>query len=301
MALRREEFVMNKRIKQKEQNEIPVNRQYKDKIFCKLFGSEEYKENLLSLYNALNDTNYTNLDDLEINTLDDALYMNYKNDVSIICEAENMMSLYEHQSTFSPNMPLRGVEYFGQLYSKYLGKDKKRIYGTSLLSIPTPKYYVFYNGLREMGDVTTLKLSDMYDGKGDLECLATMININQGHSMELLKKCNALMEYSKFVDKVYHNIKKYDNIKVAIDKTVSECIKEGILEKFLTTHTLEVKGMLYDEYNQEEHMEVIREEGIEEGREEMVMELIKEGDIAIEKGAEKLGISVDEMQKLINA
>ena len=277
----------------KKQNEVTVNRKYKDKIFCKLFGSEEYKENLLSLYNALNNSNHTDLDCLEINTLDDALYMNYKNDVSIICEAENIMSLYEHQSTYSPNMPLRGVDYFAQLYAKYIGKEKHKLYGSKRLSIPTPKYYVFYNGMKEFDDITILKLSDMYDGEGDLECTATMININQGHNIELLNKCSALMEYSKFVSKVYHNMAKYDSMEEAIDTTVSECINEGILEKFLTSHEAEVKGMLYDEYNQEEHMKYIKEE--------TVLSMLEKEMITIEQAAEVLEVSPEEIKKMITS
>lgn len=272
-----------------------VNREYKDKIFCKLFGSEEYKENLLSLYNALNKTDYTDVDDLEITTLDDALYMNYKNDVSIICEADNMLSLYEHQSTFNPNMPLRGVGYFAKLYSNYIGDDWYRVYGSRVYKIPTPKYFVFYNGLEDTDDVTTLKLSEMYDGEGDLECIATMININQGHSQELLEKCVTLMEYSKFVWKTYQNIEKYDSMSVAIDTTLEECLREGILVDFLKKHKSEVKELMF-EYNRETHMKYIKEEG----REEVLESLVKKGLITKEQAAEELGVSVEEIDKLIN-
>ena len=60
------------------------NRQHKDRIFCMIFGYEKYKGNLLDLYNALNETNYTNLEDLEITTMENAVYMSMKNDVSCI-------------------------------------------------------------------------------------------------------------------------------------------------------------------------------------------------------------------------
>ena len=56
-----------------------TNMKYKDRVFRMIFGYEKYKENLLELFNALNDTNYTNPDDLEINTLDDVFYMKMKN------------------------------------------------------------------------------------------------------------------------------------------------------------------------------------------------------------------------------
>ena len=51
-----------------------VNRQHKDRVFRMLFGYEKYKSNLLNLYNALNNTHYTNLDDLEIHIRRCVLY-----------------------------------------------------------------------------------------------------------------------------------------------------------------------------------------------------------------------------------
>ena len=53
-----------------------VKRNYKDTLFRMLFME---KENLLSLYNALNRTTYTDVDKLDITTLENAVYMNYKN------------------------------------------------------------------------------------------------------------------------------------------------------------------------------------------------------------------------------
>ena len=86
--------------------EAKVNRKYKDTIFRMLFKE---KENLLSLYNAVNGTSYVDTDGLEITTLQDAVYMNYKNDVSFVFDFE--LNLYEHQSTVNPNMPLRDLIY----------------------------------------------------------------------------------------------------------------------------------------------------------------------------------------------
>ena len=84
--------------------DLKVNREYKSSIFAILFGSEEYKQNILDLYNALADTNYTNLDDLTYTTLEDAIYISVKNDVSFLIDGK--LDLFEHQSTYNPNMPL---------------------------------------------------------------------------------------------------------------------------------------------------------------------------------------------------
>ena len=141
------------------------NRKYKDRLFRLLFSD---KQSLLELYNALNKTSYKNPDDLEITTLDDVLYMKMKNDVSILLD--DYLSLYEHQSTFNPNMPLRGLLYFADLYRQLFGS--RHLYSTKLLHLPTPVYIVFYNGKQEIGEEKILKLSDSFsnsDGYPKLE------------------------------------------------------------------------------------------------------------------------------------
>ena len=123
-----------------------IQHKHKDRLFTFLFGREENKKNLLSLYNALNDKNYTDLDELEINTIEDVIYLGYNNDVSCIFTSEEIMSLYEQQSTYCPNMPIRGVIYFAKLYEKYIIKNNLNLYGTKMLKLPKPQYYVFYIG-----------------------------------------------------------------------------------------------------------------------------------------------------------
>ena len=134
-------------------NEVKVQRNYKDTIFRMLFKD---KENLLSLYNALNKTDYTDVEGLEITTLENAVYMNYKNDVSFVFDYELM--IYEHQSTVNPNMPLRDLFYVADtLQKKTYNKD---LYGSKLVQIPTPRFVVFYNGVTYQPERQTLKLSD---------------------------------------------------------------------------------------------------------------------------------------------
>ena len=124
--------------------QVSVNRKYKDRVFCMLFGNEENKKNILSLYNALNNTNYTNETDIEITTIEDAVYIKMKNDVSFL--VDSYLSLWEQQSTFNPNMPIRGLMYYGNLYNSYIEEHSLNIYGSTLVKLPTPQYIVFYNG-----------------------------------------------------------------------------------------------------------------------------------------------------------
>ncbi len=107
---------------------IGGNRQHKDTLFRKIFGTEENKKYLLSLYNALNQSEYNNVDDLELITLDDVLFVSMKNDVAFLVDSE--MHLYEHQSTLNPNMPLRGFMYTAKLWQNWIAKNKKNIYNT---------------------------------------------------------------------------------------------------------------------------------------------------------------------------
>ena len=94
-----------KRRKKKNKKQSRTNREYKDRLFKFIFGNPENKEWTLSLYNAINDTSYTNADDIQITTIQDAVYMKMKNDVSFL--VNNIMNFYEQQSTFNPNMPMR--------------------------------------------------------------------------------------------------------------------------------------------------------------------------------------------------
>lgn len=115
-----------------------VRRNFKDSLFRMVF---QEKEELLSLYNAVNDSHYTNADDLVINTLEDVVYMGIKNDVSfLLC---NYLNLYEAQSTYNPNMPLRGFLYFGEVIKGLIELNHLDIYAGKLQKLPMPRFLVF--------------------------------------------------------------------------------------------------------------------------------------------------------------
>lgn len=162
---------MNETIKYQN---IHENRKYKDSLFCMAFKS---KKDLLDLYNAVNGTAYTNVDDLEINTLENVIYMSMKNDISFLIGYT--MNLYEHQSTKNANMPLRGFLYFAKLFESYVDENGLDIYSSTVQKLPTPKYIVFYNGKENEPDERVLRLSDAFIKEGGcLECEARLLNIN---------------------------------------------------------------------------------------------------------------------------
>ena len=244
-----------------------INRNYKDNVFRMLFGSAEAKENALELYNAIAETSYTDPSELELNMIENAVYMGYKNDVSFIFRDE--MHLWEEQSTYNPNMPVRGLTYFSRLYSKYLTQQHINIFTTAQKKLPTPRYFVFYLGTEEQPESSVLRLTDAFDYPelADVEVKATMLNINYGHNRELLEKCRTLKEYSELIQMVRQN-EKTMYIEDAIDPAVNACIERGILREFLESHKAEVKEMFALEYHEELTRRDLREQAIKEGLEE---------------------------------
>jgi hypothetical protein len=241
-----------------------INRKYKDRLFRLIFGDERYKENLMSLYNALNNTSYDNLEELEITTIDDCIYMGMKNDLSFLIRF--ILALYEHQSTFNPNEPVRGMLYFSGLFQKYISENRLNIYGSKQIKLPTPQYIVFYNGddSKMPEDEIKLRLSDSFYDKSvsdEFEWTATMKNINLGRNKELMEKCKVLKEYATFVDKIKRYTREMNDIEKAIDRAVEECINEGVLADFLIAHRAEVKDVCLTEYNEEEVQNAFMEDG----------------------------------------
>ena len=245
-----------------------INPKYKDGLFCRIFGSEKNKKYALDLYNALNHSNYTKKQDLEIITLTDAVYIKMKNDVAYL--VSGTIALYEHQSTVNNNMPLRGFMYFGELYSQLLKGGNAAIYNRTLVKIPTPQDIVFYNGSDDYPEINKLKLSDAFinpRNDNDFEFTATVININLGKNKELLDSCKPLRDYSIFVDKVRTNEKSMP-LKEAVDKAVTECIDKNILRDILSKERAAVMLEMLTTFDEKVYAEGLREEGREEGRAE---------------------------------
>ena len=263
-----------------------VNRVYKSRIFTMIFQD---KEKLLELYNAISGKNYTDPELLEINTLENAIYMNMQNDLSFLIDAR--LSLYEHQSTVNPNLPLRFLWYISKVY---MGMTRKQnIYGTERVEIPEPQFVVFYNGVEEQPERKVLRLSDLYQtrterieadlGRG-LELEAVMFNVNRSHNRTLMEACKTLKDYAEYVYRVRQYAEE-TTLEEAVERAITECIREGILKDFLEKNRAEAKSVSIFEYDEEEHMRQEREqfwnkgmrEGRSQGRQEGIREGIQEG------------------------
>ena len=250
---------------QEEQSILPVaNRKYKDTIFRMLFSD---KKNLLSLYNALNGKNYSDCDQLEIVTLENAIYMSMKNDLAFILDLA--LFLWEHQSTYNPNIPLRDLMYIAKEYEKYIKEKGISLYSNRQQKIPAPQFIVFYNGNRKIGERMEHCLSDAYEisnGEPELELKVLVININEGYNQKLMESCQILKEYAQYVSKV-RTYKKTLSLNEAVEKAVEECIQEGILREFFLKHRAEVVAMSIFEYDREWEEEILRKEEFEAGKE----------------------------------
>ncbi|MBQ8804299.1 MAG: hypothetical protein IJZ53_11740, partial [Tyzzerella sp.] len=239
-----------------------VKRDYKSRMFTMIFRD---KKELLQLYNAVAQRNYDDPELLTITTLENAIYMSMQNDLSFIIELR--LSLWEQQSTYNPNMPLRFLMYLSDMYEDMI--RGKNIYGSKLIKIPAPKFIVFYNGKEERPEREVLKLSDAYmtqDEAVSLELIVDVLNINVGHNEELLKACKTLGDYSEYVSRVRRYAEEIP-IEGAVDRAIEECIREGILKDFLEKNRAEAKAMSIYEYDQEAHIRMVREDAFEEGRE----------------------------------
>ena len=278
--------------------ETGVQRKYKDRLFCHLFSD---RDNALSLFNAVSGTDYTDADGLKIVTLEDAVYLTMKNDLAVCIHS--WLKLFEQQSSWNPNMPLRGFLYFAREFSGWLTQNRKDLYGTRLVKIPAPEYYVLYNGRREEADRQDLLLSDAFGHKvSGYEWTAHVININAGHTPDVMEKCRTLKEYSLFIDEVRREQDSGQALEDSVREAVNRCIRNGVLSEYLLKNKAEVSDMILTEYDEDLHTQTLlaegREEGREEGRREMVVEFARQGvsEVTI-SAATKL--SVEQVRKIL--
>lgn len=262
------------------------NKKYKDTVFRMLFSD---KKELLTLYNAVNETNYNNPDELEITTLENAIYMTVKNDLS--CVIDMRLNIFEHQSSINPNMPLRDLDYVSRSFRQFY--DRHDIYSERLIKLPNPKFVVFYNGVREQPERREFKLSDAYthqERNPSLELIVLQLNINSGYNDELMQKCPTLKEYMLFVERI-RTYRQDTDINTAVNRAVNECIKEDILSDFLRKNKREVIAMGIDEYDAELHEKTLMEIGYEKGHADGI-------DIGREQGAQQTAIRMLKAGKL---
>ena len=283
-----------------------ANRNYKDTVFRMLFSD---RKNLLSLYNAISGAHYDNPEMLEIVTLENAIYMGMKNDLAFIIDTD--LFLYEHQSTYNPNMPLRDLFYISSEYQKLV--DKKSLYSSVLQKIPAPQFIVFYNGTEKKKDSWVNHLSEAFknlSGNPKLELEVLTLNINEGHNPELMEQCQTLREYAQYVACVRRYAKEFE-LNKAVKLAVDECIRNNILSEFLRANKSEVISMSIFEYDKEEEERKLRKAeyvagvaaGMKDGMKAGVADGISKGKILAKKDAASslitLGLTVEQISSAL--
>ena len=305
-----------------------TNRNYKDSVFVDLFAYDiTAKENFISLYNALHGTNLdVKTTDVQPVMLEQVLYMKYYNDIAMLIDGK-IVILIEHQSTINQNMPFRFLEYIARIYEKITTKDEK--FGRKLVKLPIPEFYVFYNGKDDYPTESVMKLSDAFMQLGDdcklknqlenanypLEISVKVININVDKENPILKRCEALKQYSEFIEQVRSNIE--NAVSEPFTSAIKQTIKKGFLSDYLNRKSTEVQNMLLAEYDYDTDIAVQRKEafndGIVQGRNEGISLGITQGayqkavetarkflsmGLSIEQVANGTGLSVEEIEKL---
>ncbi len=257
-------------------------RQIKDVVFRLIFAKN--KEALLELYNALNGTDYTDVNDLIVATLDNAIYVSMKNDLAFLLAGT--INMYEHQSTVNPNMPVRFLIYLAQEYQMLIEQTDKSLYGSELISLPTPQCIVFYNGTKDAADEQQLCLSSAFcnkDVEPAAEIVVKVININYGHNINLMQGCDLLSQYAKFIEITReYSRNSSDRIK-AMNEAIDDCIAQGILEDVLKKHRSQVLGSLLEEFDEKKYATTLREEGREEGRNALARAVASHLNISVEE------------------
>ena len=256
------------------------NREYKSDVISMMLQIPEYA---LDVYNAMNDSVYTDPDMIQIMRLENGISLSVRNDASFFIN--NYLNLYEHQSTYSPNAPLRFLIYLTSLLKKMI--RKRDLYSRKRVQIATPHFAVFYNGTEKRPEKEVLKLSDAFINRTDtpeIELTVTVYNINPNNNTQLLEKSEVLRSYMIFVNRVRENLEhqrkieqnasEYDeaayeeDLEAAINEAIDYCIENHIMETFFGENRSEVTKSMVLDYTWERREKLIRAEEYEDGKRE---------------------------------
>jgi len=280
-----------------------ANREYKSSVFAELMSLQDV---IRETYYALKKVEIPKDTPIEIITLSDVFYLGQLNDVAFKI-GNVIILLLEHQSTQCPNIPVRIFIYLGREYEKVLAGLDKEMYGSTLVQIPRPEFYVLYNGKTplknsadEKVDFITYKLSDMFadaDGAksfpGNIELEVPVYDINDGHNKDILDRSETLRSFAKLIAKVREFESQGNVLETAIKLAVGYCIANDILRKYLESRGAEVLGMLFSQLKAEDMQDVWARDGkIDMARNLLLM------NYPVEDIAKASGLSVEKIKSI---
>ena len=220
---------------------MSANREYKNTVFTRLFSDTVA---LLELYNALSGSSYDADTAIEVNTLEEVLFMDMLNDISFTID-DKVVVLIEHQSSINKNLPLRFLLYIARVYEKII--DRKAVYWQKLMKIPIPEFIVLYNGKSPFPDEKILYLSDAFrempghpEKYGGMDLTVRVLNINEGCNEEIVHRSESLNGYVTFIQAIRDSTENGMELPEAIKKAVSYCEERKLLQQFLAAHASEV-------------------------------------------------------------
>ena len=312
MAKKKVTYKWDEFLKRLKDSIFRPKRQTKDIVFRLVFGND--RQALLQLYNVLHGTAYTDPHELQIVTLDNAIYISRKNDLAFLLAGS--INMYEHQSTLNPNMPVRFLIYLAQEYQLLVESTDKSLYGSEMIPLPTPQCVVFYNGTADTPDEYELRLSSAFsnqDVEPAVEVVVKVININYGHNEYLMQGCGMLSQYAQFVAATREYANKYNNREEAMNAAIEYCIAHGILEDILRKHRSQVLGSLLEEFDEKKYARTLRAEGyeagrtdgftegeqygLEQGKNKLLVKLVKDGNLTIQKAAAEADMTVTQFEE----
>ena len=312
MAKKKVTYKWDEFLKRLKDSIFRPKRQTKDIVFRLVFGND--RQALLQLYNVLHGTAYTDPHELQIVTLDNAIYISRKNDLAFLLAGS--INMYEHQSTLNPNMPVRFLIYLAQEYQLLVESTDKSLYGSEMIPLPTPQCVVFYNGTADTPDEYELRLSSAFSNQNvepAVEVVVKVININYGHNEYLMQGCGMLSQYAQFVAATREYANRYNNREEAMNAAIEYCIEHGILEDILRKHRSQVLGSLLEEFDEKKYARTLREEGyeagrtdgftegeqygLEQGKNKLLVKLVKDGNLTIQKAAAEADMTVTQFEE----
>ena len=261
-----------------------ANRNYKDSLFRRLFGSEKHKDWTLSLFNAINGTDYKDPDEIQFRYSDDLLYISRKEDVIFVFH--DTFQFYEHQSTWSPNIPYRMMQYTAKHMADVVRKTRQSEFSSRKMKLPKPVYCVLYNGRKNAPAKSELLLSDLYVSKKDdeslgngfsLDAVVTVLNINSGYNEAVQEGCKPLAEYAWLISSIRNEQENGSDLRSAIETVLQRVPDNFLIYEELMAESGRVIDMLFDELDNRMHIEFYGDERFEEGKLEGLQEGKLEG------------------------
>ncbi len=264
--------------------EKKIKRTYKDTVFRKLFST---KENALSLYNAINGTNYGEKDEFKLETLDNAFFADKRDDLAFSINGK-LVVFCEAQSTKSPNLPFRMLSYMIRTYERMY--NERIFFSRKQYKLIAPEFYLLYNGV-EAWDVDELRLSDAFVEKpseNSVELVVKVLNLRynlyekedahevteeEAKALEVLAQSAVTRGYYLLNTYALEGLREGLSRTEAVEAAIDRCIGEGYLVEFLQAEKREVSAMMFDWISNEEYRKIMDEDTREILTEEITEEV----------------------------